>query len=119
MDDDRFRTPGSHYEHEEVFAVAAVPRLARIDWSPGSYVPESTLWLPEPLFDSLAVNTVLAGLPRHEQNRLSSTTCRALAEQLRSIVFPDDSERLAASLVTEVASRVGELSDHVLLVEGP
>ena len=122
VDDDRFRDPGTQYEHEEPVAFAAIKREASIDWSDRAHSPDDTLWIPESLFQELAARTRLGEISVHEQARLDRRECQALCEELTTLEAgaTDADVRLAATLVLERARTVAQLPDgYVLLIEGP
>lgn len=121
-DDDRFRLPGSQYEHEEPVAIAVIPRGARVDWSAGSYVPSDTLWLPLTLFYAIAERSLLRHLDVYAQTRLDRVTCERLCQELSTVVdtSPRTETSLAATLIYARAHQVAVSTDGVwLLVEGP
>ena len=118
-DDDRFRSQGSPFEHEEVFAIAAIPAEAIIDWSDETHAAKETLWLPETLFEALVTHTLVGRLPRNKQNRLGRTEYQQFAAELRVKESLDGDVGVAAALVAEIIARAKAAQGHVLLVEGP
>jgi hypothetical protein len=121
-DDDCFREPGSRYEREEPVAVAVVDATAVVDWSDAAHSPAGTLWLPETLFQQIAVATRLREVDLDKQRRLTSRECQQLAAELAELekATRDPDVRKATALVRArvelVASSPGNQS---LLVEGP
>jgi len=120
-DDDRFREPGSRYEHEEPVAVAVIDEDAPVDWSDSAHSPSGTLWLPETLFHQLAMATRLGGLDLNGQTRLTRQDCRTLAQELLTLeaTTQDADVHVAATLVRKRAEAVVSVERRALLVEGP
>ncbi len=122
---DPFRSPGSRYEHVEVFVVALVPGGQPFDWSQDAI---SALWLPEDFFAvfyqtakalSFPLTSRLTSL--YAQYRFPRDEMRSLADELSLIsahVDPPVSEavRLAAELVLD---GLCSLEPVDVLIEGP
>lgn len=122
MGDDRFRFPGSTYEHEEPVAFAEVGAATAVDWSSPASAPANTLWLPESLFAALCRRTTLGSLDIYRQSRLCSAECQSLAQELTDLetVSLEPDILLAAALLREkVESVAAGGGATVLLVEGP
>lgn len=121
-DDDRFRLPGSPYEHDEPVAIVVISRDGQVDWSADAHVPSDTLWLPTTLFYAIAERSLLRHLDICAQTRLDRVACERLCQELSMVVdgSPRTDTSLAATLFCERARRVAESTDGAwLLVEGP
>ena len=80
---ERVPSPPDWYE-EDVVCVALVSSDQVVDWSPGSYEPEESLWPPEGTFlrlQSIASELnlgKLAAISPYEKSRLSKYDCEVL-----------------------------------------
>lgn len=69
---------------EDVVCLALVPSNQVVDWSPGSYEPDESLWPPEGTFLRLQLIASglnlgkLATISPYEQSRLGKNDCKVL-----------------------------------------
>ncbi len=72
---------------EDVVCVALVPEGQFVDWSPGSYEPDESVWPPEGTFLRLQMIARELELPSigslniYEQSRLGPAECRDVLER--------------------------------------
>lgn len=124
---DPFRTPGSPYEHEEVFVIGLVAQGSTVDWAAGS-VPVRSLWLPESFFRAFHKAAVALDLPLlstlddpHAQYRFGGREVKQVAMEFESMALglPEPLAEAAALASLFVMDGInGELRVDVIL-EGP
>lgn len=112
---------------EDVVCIAIVPTGQVVDWSPDSYEPEESVWLPEGTFVRLQAIAselnleILETLDLGAQSRLSKNSCEALLSRWDDMTEAVEGTPGAGWVAAmRLLLQRGAKSDDVeVLIEGP